>query len=538
MISQIYKILRITFFIFFIGISFYSVKFYEGSIFIYITYCLSLILMLFYLTDKKSSYFEIFFSAYLFLGFWLKYVFSLILYEGRIYDSNVAQIKSTNIDEILILGTWIALTCLICSFINKRFKKKELVQKKKFLENSFFIDLYLKNRITVLILFLIFLISIAFFNSKLGIHQRGFLYDNKLPSIIINLVKWFLLFGFTTFSCFIFHVEIKNLKKINIFTVIIIFLEVFFSYTSMLSRSFIINSSSLILPIYQQSTKLIKKYDIKLMILFIFILFLMAISIFTVNNIRIEKVKIVIKEFKELTDKNLHKSLNNDLAVEKKLNNYNFQIPENKLKNDKSSLKKDATDSRSEKIDREVSNKFKNHNGVAAKIANTSPKDVINFILINRWIGIDSLILVSSSQKKGYDLFFRALKEDKDHVDYTFYEREFGLVDVKTNVDTGKTVMKGNTLPGIISFLYYTGSPVFLFVSIMLIFFLFNFLENFLSYITDRNLVFICFISNMIATRLFHFGYAPKDSYMFLSSILLAVLFLILLMRFKSHSSR
>ena len=125
----------------------------------------------------------------------------------------------------------------------------------------------------------------------MGIHQRGFLYYHELPWIITNLVKWFLLFGFTTFSCFIFHVEVTNLKKINIFTILIILLEVFSSYTSMLSRSFIINSSSLMLPIYQQSTKLLKKYDTKLIILFVFILFLTVISIFAANHIRIEKLE-------------------------------------------------------------------------------------------------------------------------------------------------------------------------------------------------------------------------------------------------------
>ena len=81
MIYQIYKILKIIFFTLFICISFYSTKLYEGSVIIYVAYCLSLILMLFYLTDKKASYFEIFFSVYLFLGFWFKYVFSLLLYE-------------------------------------------------------------------------------------------------------------------------------------------------------------------------------------------------------------------------------------------------------------------------------------------------------------------------------------------------------------------------------------------------------------------------------------------------------------------------
>jgi len=531
MILQIYKIFRITFFILFLGISFYSIDFYEGSVSIYIVYCLSLIVMLFYLTDENASYFEIFFSIYLFLGFWFKYVFSLILYDGRVYDSNVAQIKSANIDEVLTLGILIALVCIFSSFVSKNFKKKITLNKINS-EKSFFVDIYLQNRITILFIFLIFVIMVAFFNLKLGIHQRGYLYNTELPSIILNLTKWLLLFGFTTFSCFIFHVEIKFLRKLNIFTMIIIFFEVFFSYTSMLSRSFIINSSSLILPIYQQSIKLTKKYDIKLIILFIFILFLTTTSIWSVSVIRIEKVKTVIKEYKELVEMK-SKNSKYDIIIEKKLYNYNFQITENK----KSILKKNIATPPKKKVDVEVEKKFKNPES-EAKIANTSPKDMISFILINRWIGIDSLILVSSAENKGYDLFFRALKEEKNYTDYTFYEKEFGLVDVKTNVDTGKTIMKGNTLPGIISFLYYTGSPFFLLLSIMLIFFLFNLLETFLSYLTDKNLVYMCFISNMIATRLFHFGYAPKDTYLFLFSISLSVLFLILLMRFKFRLSR
>ena len=296
MIYQIYKTLRIIFFTLFVCISFYSIKFYEGSAAIYIIYCSSLILMLFYLTGKKASYFEIFFSAYFFLGFWFKYVFSLLLYDGIVYDSHIEQIPFKDIDEILILGIWLALICIFSSFIFRNFKKNYQVHKKINLEKSFFVDLYLKNRVTLIIIFLISIILIAFFNLNLGIHQRGFLYYHGLPSIITNLVKWFLLFGLTTFSCFIFHVEIKYLKKINIFTVIVILFEVFSSYTSMLSRSFIINSSSLMLPIYQQSTKLLKKYDTKLMILFVFILSITLVSVFAANHIRIVKLENVKAE--------------------------------------------------------------------------------------------------------------------------------------------------------------------------------------------------------------------------------------------------
>jgi len=129
---------------------------------------------------------------------------------------------------------------------------------------------------------------------------------------------------------------------------------------------------------------------------------------------------------------------------------------------------------------------------------------------------------------------FRSLNENKSISGYTFYEKEFGLDSVKTNADTGNTIMKGNTLPGIISFLYYTGSLLFLLVSLTLIIFLCNFFEKFLKYITNNNLIFICFISNMIATRLVHFGYAPKDTYLFITSVLLSVFFMVFLLRFKS----
>ena len=514
-IYQTYKIFRIIFFTLFVCISFYSIKLYEGSVTVYIAYCLSLILMLFYLTDKKASYFEIFFSVYLFLGFWFKYVFSLLLYDGIIYDSHIETIPMKNIDEVLILGIGISLICVLSSFISRNFKKKYPFQNKINLEKSFFTNLYLNNRITALMIFLIIVILMAFLNLNLGIHQRGFLYYQELPTIITNLVKWFLLFGFTTFSCFIFHVEITNLKKINIFTTSIILFEVFFSYTSMLSRSFIINSSSLMLPIYQQSTKLLKRYDTKLIMLFVFILFLSVLSVFTANHIRIEKLEDFKATHKVLLEKKFDKLSDKDLALEKKLKNYNFDIPNKKITKD-----------------------LNLENNLYGQSIKPTPRKLIQFMIINRWTGIDSLILVSSSKIKGYDLFLRALKEEKNYIEHTFYEKEFGLIVRKTNAGAGKIIMKGNTLPGIISFLYYTGSQVFLLLSIALIFFIFNFLENFLRHSTNNNLVFICFISNMIATRLFHFGYAPKDSYMFLISILLSILFLRILMRFKLRLPR
>lgn len=510
MIFKIYKTLRIIFFILFLVISVYSLKFYEGSIFVFAIYCLSFIVMLYYLTDNKSSYFEVFFSSYLFLGFWFKYVFSLIFYDGKIYDSG--QIKSTDIDEVLIIGIFIAIICLISSFINKNLISKYLNKKNESKEKSFFENLYLNNRILILLFFLLFISIVGFLNYQLGIHLRGFLYQTEIPSIIKNLTKWLLLFGLTTFSCFLIHVEIKNLKKINIFSILIVLLEVFISYTSMLSRSFIINAVSLILPTYQQSVKLIKKYDNKFFVIFLIILFFTMTSLYGVNHIRAIKLNTLKSEW--LTANSQKHSIKDKLQV-KKIKEYNFEIPKTELK--------------SNNLKNEDINNAKTHD------VDASASKIMNFIIINRWIGIDSLILVYNSEKKGFDLFFRSLNEKKKvNSDLTFYENEFGLSNVKVNIEYGKTILKGNTLPGIITFLYYSGNLLFLFISLFVIIILCNYFEKFLKNITNNNLIFVCFISNMIATRLIHFGYAPKDTYLFITSVLLSVFFMVFLLRFKS----
>ena len=218
MILKIYKISRIIFFTVFSIISIYATQFYEGSILIFGCYCFFLLLTFFYLTNSKSSYFEIFFSSYLFLGFWFKYIFSLIFYNGIVFDSG--QIKSTKIDEVLILTILITFVCLISSFINKKFinvdVKKDETRIKSFCENF-----YLNNRNIILIIFILLISFVGFFNNKLGIFQRGFIYLSETSMYINNFIKWLLLFGFTTFSCFVIHIEILNYKKINFFTIII-----------------------------------------------------------------------------------------------------------------------------------------------------------------------------------------------------------------------------------------------------------------------------------------------------------------------------
>ena len=475
MILTIYRVIRFILFIIFSLISIYASKFYEGSILIFGFYCFFLILTVFYLTSDKASY--------------------LILYNGKVFDTG--QIRSVNIDQVLTLVIFVSLVCLISSFINKNFMSINEKRNKERIR-SFFENFYLKNRSKILFLFLLLTIVVGFFNITLGIYQRGFIYSSGISFYLKDLIKWLLLFGFTTFSCFVIYIEILNYKKINFFTFIVGVLEIFISYTSMLSRSFVINAISLILPTYQKILFL-KKNDKKFFLFFIIILFLTILSLYFTSKIRLNKLYSIQEEW-SLKEKNLNQL---EKTKDLKIKEYNFQIP---------NFENNSTTSHNKQI---------------------VPEKMINFILINRWIGIESLIVVHSFEKKNFDLFFKSLREDKNNLENTFYEKTFNLSSEKRNIEINQKYLKGNTLPGIISFLYYSGSIYFVLISLFIIFMSCNFFERLIKRITEGNTIFVCFLSNMIATRLFHFGYAPKDTYLFILSILSSVLFMIFLSRFR-----
>jgi hypothetical protein len=93
-------------------------------------------------------------------------------------------------------------------------------------------------------------------------------------------------------------------------------------------------------------------------------------------------------------------------------------------------------------------------------------------LIINRWVGLESMLAIVSTDKLKFDLIFQSLKEKKIIDSDTFYETTFYLNydnDLITphhgkNVMFGeKRILKGNTLPGIITFLFYSGFP-FLFL--------------------------------------------------------------------------
>lgn len=493
MILRIYNLFRIFLITFFLLISIYASRFYEGSNLIFTIYSFSLIFMINYLTNKFSTFFEIFFSCYVFLGFWFKYVFSLIFFDGNVYDSG--EYSSSNIDDILLISIIIINTINLSSWISRKSINRN-INYNKISTYSIFQKIYLKNRLKILFTFLLIFCLVCLINIDYNIYQRGFISLVKVNFIFLSLMKWLLLFGLTTFSCFLIHTEITKNKNISFLTFIVATLEIFLSYSSMLSRSFIINVSSIFMPSILSISK--NKNSNKFFIFFFTIIILLTIiSVFFVNSLRLEKLDKIKAEWKL---QNLNSSSLEKENIE--IDQYQFEIINPKKVKDNSTNQK------------------------------VTSFDMLQFIIVNRWIGIDSLILVHNYKKNNFNLLIDAFKEVKSDTENTFYEKTFGLSKNKINIQTSKLSLKGNTLPGIISFLYYSGNIYFLSIILFFIVFIFNYLEKIIRLQTNNNLIFACFISQMISTRLIHFGYAPKDTYLFLLSIFLSIFLMIFLSRF------
>lgn len=142
-------------------------------------------------------------------------------------------------------------------------------------------------------------------------------------------------------------------------------------------------------------------------------------------------------------------------------------------------------------------------------------------LFINRWVGIEGMLAVTSYNHKGLDLWRKALGEKYQDTGTSFYDIEIANSHYQQTTTESTHFV---TLPGIIAFLYYPGSYVFLLLSLMCIYYIGWFIEK-LAYICSfSNTIFTSVISLAVASRFAHFGYVPLRSYLLFGTILANIL--------------
>jgi hypothetical protein len=156
---------------------------------------------------------------------------------------------------------------------------------------------------------------------------------------------------------------------------------------------------------------------------------------------------------------------------------------------------------------------------IRSNVANSE----LGYLIYNRWVGIEELIMVINKKELSYKLWLSSLEEDGSKKGPSFFDTNF------TNgrySDSDWTRNSFITTPGVIAFLYYSGSLTFLFISLIFIFSLTSSIELLAIYFSRSNLIFCSFVGQTLAFRLIHFGFAPLNSYKLYGSIIFSIFFI------------
>jgi len=466
-------ILRLLLFCSFIVLFLKAFFLYDGSKIYYFLFTIISFYLLFFSFRKKSFFYENFLGVFLFLGFWFKFsiILALNLGYGEGIDGLNQKITSQNFDDALVISFFGFLGFIFFG----HFREIYLNYPKKIhtLDLSF---LYNKYRNAIIFVFACLIIAISFSNIYFKIYQRGMI-GESYNFLISGIIKTSLLYFLALISSVILFFDLASYKRVFLSIIFLILLESFLSSVSMLSRGMIFNSLALIFGIYKMSNKI----NINLSIMFflktlvvLFIFFFVSLSL--VNSLR------------------TYYFLGNNLSDNKSI------IID---KNNKISEEKEVT---AQLID----NNKKINIFYSSKILN---------LIIYRWVGIESLLIVSKNiEKLNFNFFKKSLGESFNANAPSFYEQEFNLKP-EFHERTNKN-LKGNTLPGFIAFLFFPGSYIVLFFSVAL-FCLVATIFEFLTYKSfGKNLIASSLVAMTIAYRYIHFGYLPKQSYLLFGSII------------------
>ena len=144
--------------------------------------------------------------------------------------------------------------------------------------------------------------------------------------------------------------------------------------------------------------------------------------------------------------------------------------------------------------------------------------DIIS-LSINRWVGIDALLAVSQNKNLSFNFFLSAWQEEINIKKKSFYIDNFFSRFNYTRFE--KKNLNIVITPGIVAFLYYSGSALFVFFSILFLILICSAIEMLFFYYSLGNIILANIIGYALSSRFIHFGYIPFNTINFLLSFLI-----------------
>ncbi|WP_459950491.1 hypothetical protein [Denitratisoma sp. agr-D3] len=149
----------------------------------------------------------------------------------------------------------------------------------------------------------------------------------------------------------------------------------------------------------------------------------------------------------------------------------------------------------------------------------TMTRSLTTPLFIDRWVGIEGLMAVASSDRRGWDLWRDAWLEEFQPGTPSLYDSQLIVSPYVAGIDGTRNHFV--SLPGIVAFLYYPGSLPFMLVCLVLAAWLAAFLEALAFMFCGHNWVLCALFAQVIAFRYASFGYVPGQSYLLFGALFL-----------------
>ena len=475
----------------------YSSYLYSGNRLIFFLFFLSIHLYVLISFFFSNLFFDKVLSTFLWLGFYMAIFFKIIfkVYSIKEGDGNFEYLPD-QFNKVLIWSSVAILAFIASSLCHKFFIKLKKLNEKN---NFKLINFYKKYRNLTLLIFLILILITNFYNFKFGIYQKGLTPLHEIHPFFSIILKFFIIFGLTTISTLLIDYEIKSKNKLTLLILLIFYFEIITTNTVLLSRSYIFLGGFILFSIlifYKVERTDANYINSFLLNIFVFI-FIFLINIQLINSVR--DIKYFDPQF-----------IYSDKVREIKEKKYDVIIELKLIDDEKKILKKHI-----KKIEDKKDSPYKE------KIY-TKFKD-ISFLIQNRFIGFESLAIVTSSKRQGKEAFWNSFQEEISYKPKeSYYAINFMNVS-GTNLEAGSFRQYSVFLPGVIAFFSYHGSLIFLFMSLFLLHFSLGFIERIALLLSFNCKIFSSFVGFTLAYRLIHFGYVPKNSYMLLTAIFISI---------------
>lgn len=447
---------------------------YPGNPFIYLLFSIAFNGLLLAGFRKDRIFFDTFIGLFFWLGYWLKFSASLLFQGGAFQEfTGNFDYSGAAFDKALLVSSTGAAALILASIIREKYLFSYKNDRSDN-ERSYLSDVYRRYRKIILASFVFLFIMVAGTNVWLGIYQRGGVPQTVLPLGLNHVYTWLLLFGLTSFSAMILDCEFR-INKAPYLVATVSLLEITCSNLSMLSRGMILNTGALMIGVCESEKANVsppKRWFNVITLIAVIVLFLG--SVYAVN---------VLRQYRDA----IHST---DIGV-----------------------KESITLSYADKM--------------SIQIAGRKAYAVTALLFINRWVGIEGVMAVTSYPHLGSDLWQKAWEEEYSNTGASFYDRKVAKSKNVENMDSYSHHFI--SMPGILAFLYYPGSYMILFASMILSGILAAVIELFVFKLGGRNYILCALIAQVVASRYAHFGYAPNRTYLLIGAIALniAVIYII-----------